>query len=63
MNLILIRHGETQENVDGIVQGWLESYLNDIGMQQAQTVADNFHESINAIYSSDLQRCLTRITN
>lgn len=58
MNLILIRHGETQENVDGIVQGWFESCLNDKGMQQAQTAADNFQESVNAIYSSDLQRCL-----
>lgn len=58
MQLILIRHGETQENVDGIVQGWFDSFLNDKGKQQAQAAADNFHESINAIYSSDLQRCL-----
>lgn len=58
MKLILIRHGETQENVDGIVQGWFNSVLNDTGKRQAKAAADNFHEPISAIYSSDLQRCL-----
>lgn len=58
MKLILIRHGETQENVDGIVQGWFDSVLNDTGKHQAKAAAVNFHESISAIYSSDLKRCL-----
>lgn len=58
MKLILIRHGETQENVDGLVQGWFNSVLNATGKRQAKAAANNFHESINAIYSSDLSRCL-----
>jgi broad specificity phosphatase PhoE len=58
MQLILIRHGETQENVDGIVQGWFDSVLNDKGRQQAQSAANNFNAPIKAIYSSDLKRCL-----
>ena len=58
MKLILIRHGETQENVDGIIQGWFNSVLNDTGKRQAKAAADNFHECISAIYSSDLRRCL-----
>lgn len=58
MKLILIRHGETQENVDGIVQGWSNSVLNNTGKRQAKAAADNFHEAISAIYSSDLKRCL-----
>lgn len=58
MNLILIRHGETQENIDGIVQGWLNSELNENGKRQAKVAADNFNDSIDAIYSSDLKRCI-----
>jgi broad specificity phosphatase PhoE len=58
MKLILIRHGEAQESVDGIVQSWFNSELNDNGVHQAKVAADNFHDSADAIYSSDLKRCL-----
>lgn len=58
MKLILVRHGETQENVDGIVQGWTDSVLNKNGKQQALTASKKFVEPITAIYSSDLKRCL-----
>lgn len=56
MILYLLRHGETQENADGIVQGWTDTKLNDIGVEQATKAASSFHESVSVIYSSDLQR-------
>lgn len=58
MKLILIRHGETQENVNGIVQGWDDTVLNATGRRQAKEAAEDFITSIDAIYSSDLKRCL-----
>lgn len=56
MKLYIIRHGETDENVAGIVQGWLDTNLNEKGVAQAIKVAANFDKSIDAIYSSDLRR-------
>lgn len=57
MNLFLIRHGETNENHDGIIQGWLDTEINATGKQQAKRAAELFNEPINAIISSDLKRC------
>lgn len=57
MNLFLIRHGETNENHAGIIQGWLDTEISTIGKQQAERAADLFNEPINAIISSDLKRC------
>ncbi|MFZ3009526.1 MAG: histidine phosphatase family protein [Candidatus Microsaccharimonas sp.] len=56
MELFLIRHGETDANVNGIVQGWLDTDLNEHGKSQAHEAALNFGEEIDAIYSSDLKR-------
>lgn len=57
MKLILIRHGETQENADDITQGWIDTVINQTGQQQAQAAADSFDADIDMIYSSDLTRC------
>jgi probable phosphoglycerate mutase len=55
--LIVIRHGETAWNVDTRIQGHTDIALNTTGLQQATRVADALrHETIDAIYSSDLQR-------
>jgi probable phosphoglycerate mutase len=55
--LIVIRHGETAWNVDTRIQGHTDIALNKTGLQQAARVADALrHETIDAIYSSDLQR-------
>lgn len=51
-----MRHGETQANTDGIVQGWLDTTLNDKGVEQAKQAAALFNENIDVIYSSDLRR-------
>jgi probable phosphoglycerate mutase len=56
MDLFLVRHGETQANADGIVQGWLDTELNEKGRQQAQQSAISFDKDIDAIFSSDLTR-------
>lgn len=56
MKVYLVRHGETDENATGIVQGWLDTSLNEKGLEQARLVADAFNEDIEAIYSSDLKR-------
>lgn len=55
--IVAIRHGETDWNVNTRIQGQIDIGLNQRGLWQAQRVglalAD---ESIDAIYSSDLQR-------
>jgi len=55
--LIAIRHGETAWNVDSRIQGYTDIPLNATGQWQArQTGLALAHESIAAIYSSDLAR-------
>jgi len=56
MELFLLRHGETDANADGIVQGWLDTNLSRRGRGQAQGAAKRFEQPIDAIYSSDLSR-------
>ncbi|WP_293780544.1 histidine phosphatase family protein [uncultured Oxalicibacterium sp.] len=55
--LILIRHGETDWNVEKRLQGHHDITLNAEGERQAQALARRLKdEPIDAIYSSDLQR-------
>ncbi len=55
--LILTRHGETEENVAGIIQGHLSGHLSERGIEQAQKVARRLkNEPLEVIYSSDLDR-------
>lgn len=57
MKLILTRHGETVENVKGVLQGQLEGELSKKGIEQAKKLAKRLKiEKIDAIYSSDLAR-------
>lgn len=56
MKLYLVRHGETDANARGIVQGWLDTELNQKGIAQATEAAKNFNKPIDAIYASDLKR-------
>jgi len=60
MKLILVRHGQTEENVKGLLQGQgINSFLNNKGIEQAKKLARRLKkEKINVIYSSDLQRAL-----
>jgi len=60
MNLILVRHGETEWNRTGRCQGIADIELNDNGRRQVRELALSLREeSIAAIYSSDLKRALS----
>ena len=62
MNLIIVRHGQTEENRRGIVQGQKRGHLSELGKQQVQDVAKKLEkEHIDCIYSSDLQRCVDTV--
>lgn len=55
--IILVRHGETDWNATGRLQGHSDTPLNDVGRGQAQRVAARLAtEPVQAIYSSDLAR-------
>jgi len=55
--LLLVRHGETDWNAEGKLQGHTDRPLNAYGRRQAQTLAERFtSESIDALYASDLSR-------
>ncbi len=57
MRLIIVRHGETIENVEGIIQGHLPGRLTKKGKEQVRKVAKRLsQEKIDFIYSSDLSR-------
>jgi len=57
--LFIIRHGQTDWNLEGKVQGHIDIPLNDEGIKQAQQVAHFLKKKnvpFKALYSSDLQR-------
>jgi probable phosphoglycerate mutase len=55
--LCIVRHGETEWNAQGRVQGQLDIPLSPIGLAQARAVAGVLgKETFSAIYSSDLVR-------
>ena len=57
MRLIITRHGETEENLAGIIQGHLPGTLSEEGIKQAKKLAERLKdEKINVIFSSDLAR-------
>jgi phosphoserine phosphatase len=57
MRLILIRHGETDWNVEGRYQGQEDPPLNQAGMAQSHQLAEELKDlCLDLLYSSPLQR-------
>lgn len=57
LRILLIRHGETDHNVKGIIQGQLDTPLNALGRIQASLLGKALgSEKIDDIYASPLQR-------
>ena len=57
--IIIVRHGQTEWNIRGIRQGYLDSPLTARGMAQAKALAQRVaREKFTALYSSDLGRAV-----
>ena len=57
MRVFLIRHGETEHNVEGGITGQLDIPLNKYGREQAEKLGKRLeNEEFDAAYSSDLER-------
>ena len=57
--LYLVRHGETVDNANHIMQGQTPGELNEQGIKQAEELAERLkYEPIDAFISSDLQRSI-----
>jgi len=57
ITLYIVRHGQTVDNLVNRIQGQTDSPLTDLGIRQAEAIADRLSsESFSAIYSSDLGR-------
>lgn len=62
LNLLFVRHGETQDNLDKILQGWRDTSLTENGHTDARTVADKIKDQhLDAIYHSPLIRMVQTI--
>lgn len=58
--VILIRHGETVHNVNGIAQGWSDSALSERGNEQVRALAERVARlSADALYASPLERAMS----
>src|SRR3989344_1189461 len=58
MKFIIVRHAETTDNKQGIIQGHRDPNLSSQGKLQAQKLAQRLKsEKIDEIYTSDLTRC------
>jgi probable phosphoglycerate mutase len=56
-HLCIARHGETDWNKSGILQGWLDVPLNDLGRSQARVLAAKLaNANFDTIWSSPLAR-------
>lgn len=57
MRLIIIRHGESEWNRIGRYQGQLDAPLSELGLRQAEALAERLRtEPLHAIFTSPLQR-------
>lgn len=65
MKLYLLRHGETDFNAKGLLQGWIDEPLNPAGIAVAQATRDGLKQAgitFDRIYSSTLKRAIETAT-
>ena len=56
MKIYVIRHGQTELNVKGLINGHIPDNLTGAGREQARLASENLPKSIKHIYSSSLTR-------
>lgn len=57
IKIYLIRHGQTQSNVDRLMQGWADTPLTPLGLQQGQRLGEKLHSiPFSKIYCSPSKR-------
>ena len=58
-NMVIVRHGETEWNIERKLQGQENSELTKLGYKQTELVANTLkNESFDICISSDLPRCV-----
>jgi len=65
MKLILLRHGETDANKNGIIQGVDDNKLNETGINQAREVGKELKKKfkVDMVFCSPLIRCVETLNN
>ncbi|KAK9236852.1 histidine phosphatase superfamily [Lipomyces kononenkoae] len=59
VQIFIVRHGQTRENAQRIIQGHLNTNLNEEGIRQSRLCGEALRKiSFDAIWSSDLNRCI-----
>ena len=59
IKLLLVRHGQTEGNVEERYQGRTDTELNETGLKQSDELAQRLsNEHIDCVYSSDLKRAM-----
>ena len=62
LNILFVRHGETQDNIDRILQGHRDTSLTEKGHKEAQILTEKLRgQHIDAIYHSPLIRIVQTI--
>lgn len=59
MKIYIVRHGQDQDNANGLLNGHRDTALTEIGIEQANQIATKIQEAnlvFDKIYSSPLQR-------
>ena len=58
MRLLITRHGQTRENIDGTIQGKNHGNINEMGFKEISSLIERLKkEKIDLIISSDIPRC------